>query len=320
MKLRTEIEIKPLQQPIGCRDGLFVIGSCFADNIGSWLEDLCMNVCQNPFGTLYNPASIYSSFRNILNHKRFTEDEVVKAPDGMYYSFAHHGKFYAETPIGLTSTLNGVQEEAETAFFAAKHIIVTFGTAWVYEKDNQVVANCHKLPANIFQRRRLSVEEIVSQWSELIEATADKHYIFTVSPIRHVKDTLHGNQLSKATLLLAIDQLCQKYPARVEYIPVYELLIDDLRDYRFYAEDMVHPSTVAVELVKELFAESAFDKEAREYIKEVEPLVKASQHRPLHPESEVYKSFLCQNILKLDQLEKKYSNFGLEKLREFFEN
>jgi len=315
MKLRTEIENMPSQQRIGCRDGIVVFGSCFAENIGSWLKDMCLDVCCNPFGVLYNPSSIAKSIQGLLDEKRFTSEEMVKAPDGLYYSFAHHGKLYATSAEELVDTLNKEQANAEEALSKAKHLLITFGTSWVYEKDGEVVANCHKFPSNVFTRRMLSVEEIVELFETLIDTFPDKHIIFTVSPIRHVKDTLHGNQLSKSTLLLAIDKLCRLYPSQVEYLPIYELLIDDLRDYRFYAEDLVHPSDLAIEFVKEYFAENCLDAECKEFIKEVLPLVKSSQHRPLHPESDSYAAFKCQNNLKIDQLEKKYLIFGLEKLR-----
>lgn len=307
MKLRTEIENVPSLQPISCRDGIFVIGSCFADNIGSWLEQSYLKVSANPFGVLYNPASIAKAIA-FRNHAQ----TIIQGADGLFYSFDLHGRFCAQSRDQLVQLIDNVQKNASEAFANAKHVLVTFGTAWVYQREGEIVANCHKFPAKEFTRRRLTVEEIVSMWSELIETSGNsKHFIFTVSPIRHIKDTLHGNQISKSTLLLAIDELCSRFPDRVEYLPVYELLVDDLRDYRFYAEDLVHPSALAVEIVKEYFAHNCLDKECREYLKEVEPLVKAAQHRPLHPESEAYASFKCQNNLKLEQLKKKYSIFGV---------
>ena len=171
--------------------------------------------------------------------------------------------------------------------------------------EGVIVANCHKFSAKTFTRRRLSVDEIVGMWRPLIQST-DKHFIFTVSPIRHIKDTLHGNQISKSTLLLAIVTLCAQFPDRVEYLPIYELLIDDLRDYRFYADDLVHPSSVAIEIVKDYFAENCLDKECQKYLKEVEPLVKAKKHRPLNPESDAYQSFIKDTQEKLEALKSSY--------------
>lgn len=237
-------------------------------------------------------------------------------PDGMYYSFDHHGKYAAQSSDELNSILAEVHDSSLKSWINARHILVTFGTSWIYEKEGRVVANCHKFPSKEFNRRRLSVEEIVAEWQSLIEnMDEEKHIVFTVSPIRHVKDTLHGNQLSKATLLLAIEQLCELFPNKVEYLPIYEFFMDDLRDYRFYADDLVHPSNLAIEMVIQYFSENCLDKECNEYIREVLPLVKASQHRPIHPESESYKTFKCQNNLKIDQLQEKYSIFGLSKLK-----
>ena len=163
LKLRTEIEQKPLRQRISCRDGVFVLGSCFADNIGSWLKDSQLNVCNNPFGVLYNPASIASALGKMIEGGRrqvqnsYTEADVVKGPDGLFYSFLHHGKFSATTPGELVVALNKTQQDAEKSFAKAKHILVTFGTSWIYEREGKVVAHCHTFPASTFLRRRLTV-------------------------------------------------------------------------------------------------------------------------------------------------------------------
>lgn len=314
MQFRTEIEKMPSQQPISCRDGIFVLGSCFADNIGQWLSNSCLEVVNNPFGVLYNPASIVTSIEGL--HIDGCKDlQITKASDNLYYSFLFHGKYYAKSKEELEAILSDVLANARAAWEKAKHVLVTFGTSWVYERNGEVVANCHKFPAKEFTRRRLSVDEIVEMWCSVIKENLQKHFVFTVSPIRHIKDTLHGNQLSKSALLLAIDKLCTMFPSQVEYLPIYELLIDDLRDYRFYADDLVHPSTMAIEVVKQYFVDNCLDPECREFLREVKPLVKADQHRPLHPESEAYTAFKCQNNLKLEQLERKYSIFGLSKLR-----
>ena len=308
----------PSRQPISYRDGIVVLGSCFAENIGMWLAKSCMNVCDNPFGVLYNPLSIASALQILMSSDdtALGDDRLLTAPDGLWYSYDFHGSYCAMTKHELKQKLAATVTEARKALAEARHLIVTFGTAWVYEREGSVVANCHKMPAKTFARRRLTADEIVAMWTKLIEALGEeKHLLFTVSPIRHVKDTLHGNQLSKATLLLAIDQLCARFPERVEYVPAYELLVDDLRDYRFYADDLVHPSPLAVEIVKHYFAEHFLDKECQTYMSEVEPLVKASQHKPLHPDSEAHEAFKCQINLKIDQLIEKYSNFGLSILK-----
>lgn len=304
MKLRTEIERMSLRQPLGCREGILLLGSCFTDHIGSWLSDAWLPVLCNPWGVLFNPASIALSLSRCLSTAQSTSFELHEH-DGRYYSFSHHGQWSDADAEALQIALQQLENKVRNFWTSAHHVVVTWGTSWVYEREGEVVANCHKFPASDFVRRRLSVEEIVSLWSPVLKA-CDKHFIFTVSPIRHVKDTLHGNQLSKATLLLAIDRLQQLYPGQVEYLPVYELLLDDLRDYRFYAEDLVHPSALAIEAVRELVTDCAMTSELKQYIREAAPIVKALQHRPSSPESEQYRQFLNDTLQRKDALLAKY--------------
>lgn len=312
-----------------------LVGSCFTEHIGQWLQEAWLPVMCNPWGVLFNPASIAGSLWRVRNEEcgsvRSEEFGNAQGADsewpelhelnGRYYSFDHHGKWSGADPVALRQQLVELEQEAAGFLASAKHVVVTFGTSWVYEREDRIVANCHKFPASEFVRRKLSVEEIVSMWSEVIEAltvlpltsasqalnaeplTSEKRtFTFTVSPIRHVKDTLHGNQLSKATLLLAIDELQRRYPDRVQYLPVYELLMDDLRDYRFYADDLVHPSSMAVEAVKELFTECAMTPALRQYMKEAAPIVRGLQHRPTDPDSEQYKAFVADLMKKKERL------------------
>lgn len=301
LKLRTEIERIPLRQPIGRREGILLLGSCFTDHIGSWLRESWLPVCVNPFGVLFNPASSALSLRRVMAEERVGEFSLNDR-NGLYYSFAHHGQFCSSDPLALNQQLIALDQEVHEFLGSTRHILVTFGTAWIYERKGEVVANCHKFPASEFTRRRLSVLEIVDLWRPIIEALPDTHFIFTVSPIRHVKDTLHGNQLSKSTLLLSIEALQEQFGDRVEYLPVYELLVDDLRDYRFYADDLVHPSSLAVEAVKELVSETCFTPALRDYMVAAAPIVKALQHRPSDPDSEQYKQFLRDTLLRKDAL------------------
>ena len=201
-------------------------------------------------------------------------------------------------------------------------LLLTFGTSWVYE-DGQtgcIVGNCHKLPESCFRRRRLSVEEIVDDYTDLLTTLWKQRpglrVILTVSPIRHVRDGLHANQLSKATLLLAIDALQQQFAGRIFYFPAYELLNDELRDYRFYADDLVHPSDLAVGYVWQRFSEACFAKETLQIIEESENIGKMLQHKPFRPESEEYKRFLGQIVLKIDRLNRKYPYLDFKNERE----
>lgn len=306
MRLRTEVEHKALQQLIAPGDGLLLVGSCFTDHIGSWLQEMWLPVCSNPWGVLFNPASIAQSLLRISNP--VSADYLLEERGGKYYSFLHHGQFAGTDPCSVRHKLNAADASAREYWLRAKHVLVTFGTAWVYERQGMIVANCHKFPAAEFTRRKLSVEEIVDLWQPVIENSEEKHFIFTVSPIRHIGDGLHENQLSKSTLLLAIDRLQKLFPEQVEYLPVYELFMDDLRDYRFYADDLVHPGTIGVEAVKELVTDCCFSQEMKNYVAEALPIVKALAHRPSDPDSEQHRAFLEQQLKKQKQLLEKYES------------
>lgn len=321
MKLRTEIERIPLKRKIDLGDGIFMVGSCFTGNIGGWLAESWLPVTINPWGVLYNPASIAAAVLRLEDEtiKGFSDGQfelVQNKQNGLWCSFDHHGIFDGKDPEAVMQTLNYNEGLALKAYAEADHVIVTFGTSWVFERQGKVVANCHKFPASEFNRRKMSVDEIVATWSKIIESresrksressgSSPKHWVFTVSPIRHVADGLHGNELSKATLLLAVDELCRRYPNQVEYLPSYELLIDDLRDYRFYAEDMVHPSTTAVAAIKELVADTMMTPELLQYMKDAEPIVKAFAHRPSDPNSPEHREFIIKTEAKRQALMKR---------------
>ena len=301
MKLRTELPHTPLRRLIEPNDKIMLLGSCFTEHIGEWFSGLWLNVWCNPWGILFNPASIAQSLQRCTAKQPYTP--TLQKRGEKYYSFDHHSSLSADTEEELLQLIQETDQKASAFLQEAQHLVVTWGTAWVYEREGKVVANCHKAPATEFVRRRLSVEEIVRLWQPIV---AQHHTIFTVSPIRHIGDGLHGNQLSKSTLLLAIDQLQQMYPDQVEYLPVYELLMDDLRDYRFYADDLVHPSTLAIEAVQELVSDSALSRRMRDYIAEATPLVKTLNHRPSDPEAPAYKDLVQKTLEMRETLLKKY--------------
>ena len=293
MKLRTELPHSALKHPFEVTDRTLLLGSCFTEHIGQWLEGLWLNVKCNPWGVLFNPASIAQSITRCLQGGDYQPELTERG--GRFYSFDHHSSICADSREALLTQVQKLDAEVGRYLRDTQHLLVTFGTAWVYERQGRVVANCQKAPAAEFQRRMLTVEEIVALWEPLVQRY---HVVFTVSPIRHIGDGLHGNQLSKATLLLAIDQLQRRYPEQVEYLPVYELFMDDLRDYRFYADDLVHPSTLAIEAVRELVNDSLFSPSLQRYIKEATPLVKTLSHRPSDPEAEEYRALLEETKAK----------------------
>lgn len=239
--MQTKVKVKPID--FGTNPALLLLGSCFTTEVGAMLAADGYRCCINPTGNVYNPLSAARTILNLADGKRYAESELIEV-QGLWRSLDHHTRLAAPTPAEAIAKINESMEIGGRALAEATHVFITFGTAYVFERQGQVVCNCHKLPDREFVRRRLSIEEIAAAWQPIIDRWADKRFIFTVSPIRHVADTLHGNQLSKATLMLAIDSL-----HGAEYFPAYEILIDELRDYEYYAADMVHPSPEAVAII-----------------------------------------------------------------------
>lgn len=292
----THIEIPHSPIKITYTDCVMTLGSCFAENIGKRMSNAYFQLDINPFGVLYNPVSIANSINLLLQNKPFTKEDIFENKS-MWQSFAHSSLFSDSTPEGCLQKINSQLNLAVEFIQKIDFLIITFGTAWVFEnkKSGKVVTNCHKLPANEFVRRRLSVQEIVVDYTALIDKLKvlfpNLQIIFSVSPIRHWKDGAHGNNISKSTLLLAIDAL-QQYFQNVHYFPAYEIQLDELRDYRFYGSDMFHPSDVAVNYIWKRFSETYFSTETYELKKRLEKLSIDLAHRPLHPDSVEYKLFL----------------------------
>ena len=279
IKLQTIVDTKPSERKIGYEDKILMLGSCFSDEIGEQMKQRNLSVTCNPFGTLYNPLSIANAIHSSFVHCT----SYIVHHDGLWHSMMHHGSFSRPTREEAEEAVKASIETMQKALQEATVVIVTFGTAWIYEMNGEIVGNCHKLPADRFTRRRLTVEEIVTAWQPIIERYPDKQWIFTVSPIRHVKDGLHENQLSKATLLMAIEQLIDNYQSsNRHYFPSYEILLDELRDYRFYADDLVHPSSLAVNYIWERFVDTFCTSQTRNEMIIQHKRWKQTQHRPLH--------------------------------------
>ena len=303
---QTKIEIPVSKIKISLEDSIMTLGSCFAEHIGKKLKDVFFETDTNPFGVLYNPVSISNSLELLLQNRIFTEEDLFES-GYLWQSFSHSSLF---SDISADECLNKINSRMIFArqFLKNSHILlITFGTAWIFEehKSGRVVSNCHKLPTNDFIRRRLSVEEIIHDYSLLISKLQilypNLNFIFSVSPIRHWKDGAHENNISKSTLLLAIDELQKQFHA-VHYFPAYEIQLDELRDYRFYAPDMLHPSDVAVEYIWSMFSDTYFSKDTLELKKRLEQLAADFSHRPIHPDSPEYKSFLNKANTKKAEL------------------
>ena len=278
MKLQTIVDIEPSAWKIGYEDRILMVGSCFSDEIGAQMQERYLNVTCNPFGTLYNPLSIAQALT-------MTDTPELIEHDGLWHSMAHHGAFSRATKEEAEQAVRASIETMQKALNEATVVIVTFGTAWVYEMNGAIVGNCHKLPERCFNRRRLSVEEIVEAWKPILAQYPDKKWLFTVSPIRHIRDGLHENQISKATLLQAVEQLVlnsSPSPVTRQYFPSYEIMLDELRDYRFYADDLVHPSSLAVNYIWERFVDTFCTPQTKNELVLQHKRWKHEHHLPLH--------------------------------------
>lgn len=286
LKLQTPVETGRGAVSISLKDRIFVLGSCFADNMGQKMEDLGFDVCVNPFGTLYNPVSICNSVARLTSGIPFSKDECVQmgAGAGLVCSFSHHTSFARRTEDEFLQVANASLKEASLWWKAATKVIITLGTAWIYEylRSGETVSNCLKIDAKEFSRRRLSVRETATLLMNMVARHPEKEFIFTVSPIRHLKDGAHGNQLSKSTLLLALDEVIAKFPERCEYFPAYEIVLDELRDYRFYAADMIHPSDQAVDYLWSRFVRFAMPESELPALDARRRELLRAQHRPIH--------------------------------------
>lgn len=294
MEFRTRVGITPFGRRIDHTKCGLSVGSCFADNVAAKLIRAKFPLAANPFGVLFNPVSIADTLCRLGGGTPFTRDDLTWTGD-VWCNFAFHGSFSSPRPAQALRAMNTALDEGGRALRDADYVIITFGTAWVYELTERpgcVVANCHKFPAHMFARRRLAVGEIVARYDGLFEGPlAGKHVIFTVSPVRHVKDGLAENTLSKAVLIEAVHELVARHE-NADYFPAFEIVNDELRDYRFYAGDMVHPSDVAVEYIWERFGETALTARAREAAAWAGKVAAAMEHRPMKPGTAAHGKFL----------------------------
>jgi len=281
MKLFTRVEPGTSTVEISYNDNVFVLGSCFADSVGMRLLNSGFSVCVNPFGTLYNPLSIAKAIERLDSGRPFSKEECVRMGAGadLVCSFSHHTSFARADEADFLAGANASLQDAALRWKTCNKVIISLGTVWCYFHNGEVVSNCLKRPQAEFERKALSLAQTSAALRSIIESNPGKEFIFTVSPIRHLADGAHANQLSKSTLLLAVQDVLG--PGR-EYFPAYEILMDELRDYRFYAEDLSHPSHVAEEYIWENFISFAVPEDQRARIAENLKAWKRTQHRPLH--------------------------------------
>ncbi|MBQ8271227.1 MAG: GSCFA domain-containing protein [Bacteroidaceae bacterium] len=320
MQFTTPVELGKQSLNIGHRSNILLLGSCFAQNIGKRLLDCKFNICCNPFGIIYNPLSIATVLQRIISGEPFDEQspELVECNE-KWHSILHHGDFSRRTKSEIVGAINHSLQQAHKQIQQADIVTITFGTAYAYERrsDGLVVSNCHKLTASTFRRRLLSIEEITDRMSEAVrsikELRPNVRFLFTVSPIRHLRDGAYDNQLSKATLLLSVEKLRTLFPEDIIYFPAYEIMMDELRDYRFYAEDMTHPSYVAIEYIWQKFSGLHLTSESLSLNRAIEEIERGVAHRPFDAGSNAYKNFISNIVEKIEKIKGNHPYLDFEK-------
>ena len=325
IKLNTEVSLPEIPVKLSYRQKSMMMGSCFAESIGTKLQELCFPIEVNPFGILYNPVSIANSLAILLSGKLFKNEDLYYA-NGLWNSLYHHSRFSNPDKRECLSTINNKISEAFRTLRESNLLFLTFGTSWVFEdiSSGRIVSNCHKLPASTFRHYRLTSSQIVERWIKLIKSILDLNptiqLVFTVSPIRHLKDGEHENQLSKATLLIAVDELIKHFNSeRILYFPSYEIVLDELRDYRFYALDMVHMNEVAINIIHEKVASVFINPEESKIAAEIEQIRQALDHRTSNPQEKEYQLFIENQIEKTLRLKNKYPHLDLQLILNEFE-
>ena len=317
MDFRTKVSLGWQGERISHNHSLIFFGSCFADEVGGMFNANKFKVLQNPFGVLYNPLSIANAIERSLDEISYSENDLIKAGN-LYHSFSHHSLYSHSNREVMLENINTELKRCSCMLKSADFLFITFGTAWVYElkESGNVVANCHKLPANIFARRRASVSELTKRSAEviakLISTNPNIKIVLTVSPIRHLKDGAHENSLSKSTLLLVCEELQNMFKENISYLPTYEILLDELRDYRFYADDMAHPSKKAVEYVWERIKEDVVSPESEAIIKEWGKIRQGICHRLMSADIDGYKLFLNNLLKTAEAFADKYQYINIE--------
>lgn len=312
MKLRTELSFSKAAFDINYQTPMLGIGSCFVEYMGQKLVERQLPFHQNPFGIVYNPLSIAAQLDILTTEKRFIESDLLNI-NGLFHSWLHHGFYSDDSVFSTLNNINSAIDDARLFLKNTKRLFLTFGSATVYALNTtgETVSNCHKAPPQYFNKKRLSTTEIVAAFLPILEKLStqivDLQVIITISPVRHLRDGLIENNLSKATLLLATDELTQKLP-NVSYFPAYELVIDDLRDYRFFERDMMHPTAQAVDYIWQFFSETYFSEETKTVIREVEKIKAMQAHRPLKgSNTEGVKKFQEALVSKIEEIEKRFS-------------
>ncbi len=334
MQFQVPIQIKQLEPPVNYRDKLLLLGSCFTEHIGDFLMDVKFNALQNPNGIIFDPISVSKSLVHYINNRLYTEVDLFYLNEA-WHSWDHHSRFSHPVKQLCLEGINDSQSKAHDFLRQADWLIITLGSSFVYKLNEHsqvvgdqtnrkgVVANCHKAPAIHFTKHLSTIEEIITSLDgtlhQLFRFNPHLRIIFTVSPVRHIRDGLVDNNRSKARLVEAVHHLVNKFD-KLYYFPAYELVIDVLRDYRFYDIDMVHPNYAATSFVLENFSKYCIDPASQKLMEEIRKLVNARNHKPFNPVSQQHKKFLSMQYLKADELQHLYPYLDFTKEIEYFNN
>lgn len=317
VKFHYEFDIKFLPEPISHAHKLFLIGSCFTENIGEKLKKHKFKVLENPNGILFNPVSVAEAVINVVENKQYTKDDLFNYNEG-WHSWQHHSRFSGITPEDALQKINDATQQAHNYLKTADYILITLGSAWIYTltdkalnaKTGTVAANNHKAPADWFERRLMDVGQVITVLGTMLDRLGalneNINVIFTISPVRHLREGVIDNNRSKAVLITAVHYLLEQLK-KLYYFPAYELVIDDLRDYRFYAEDLVHPNYYATQYVWEKFVNACMNDDTKKLMEEITAINLAYNHKPFNATSEMHKKFLATNLQKVKHLQEQYS-------------
>jgi hypothetical protein len=322
MDFHLSFPITPFESKLNYKQKLLFVGSCFAENIGELMQQYKFDTVLNPHGILYNPQTILTAIQRYISNEQYTEKDLFYANE-CWNSWEHHSRFSNPNKDACLAELNTELNEAHHQFKQADWLFITFGSSFIYKhiETNQLVGNCHKVPQQQFEKLFLNSSEVIATYKELIEKlkvfNPKLKIVFTVSPVRYVRDGVVENNLSKAHLLSTVHQLVSDY-STVFYFPAYELVIDDLRDYRFYKTDMVHPNEQAIDYVFQKLKDVLFDKESIDTFEKIKDILRASAHRPFNSDSEEFKKFKSTYLKRCKELQESNPTIYLKKEEAYF--
>lgn len=328
MKFHSAFDIPKLSPPIDHTQKLFLIGSCFTENIGEKLRKYKFNVLENSHGILFNPVSVTEAINDYIKNEKYSIEDIFSFNEG-WHSWKHHSRYSALSANEALEKINIAISKSHDFLKNADVVMITLGSAWVYKltekasnyQRGKVAANNHKAPAEWFRRELLKPSDVIQILDnciqQLMQFNPDIKIIFTISPVRHLREGVVDNNRSKAALIHSIHELVNG-KENLYYFPAYELVIDDLRDYRFYAEDLVHPNYQATQYVWEKFITACMDEKTKSLLEEIHSINLAYQHKPFNPTSEQHKRFLYSNYEKTKSLQQKFPYLNFKKELDFF--